>query len=448
MARKSGESRLGRLARLGGLTSKVTRSYIGNRVKNALVSEEVRKKARHKLHIDNAKQIVETVSRMKGAAMKLGQQMAVMAQSLDLPEEVGATLSKLHKDSEPIPWDIIKEDVEAELEGPISDHFASFDERPLGTASLGQAHVATLLDGTEVVVKVLHRGVEHSVDTDMMALKAVLLSGRVLRRDKAEIEAAFDEIQARLREELDYLQEAVNIHTFGEMFAGDDRVRIPKIHAALCTERILTMDRLPGVHLDQFLKSGSPEAKQRAGVTLAEIYYEMVFRHRTLHADPHPGNYLFEEDGRVGLVDFGCIKRFNEFWIGTYATAALATHHGDRATALEAARELGSWEGTNPEEGDLLWEFCEVLGNGFRLGEITLGQHQEQFMEDMKPVIKKFIRNPNVKIPKDVLFMHRSLGGLYSIARQLGCRADFGAIMSSHAQYAVDKAQGRVRQES
>jgi len=444
MARKSGESRLKRLARLGGLTTKVTRSYIGNRVKNALVSEEVRKKARHKLHIDNAKEIVETVSRMKGAAMKLGQQMAVMAQSLDLPEEVGATLSRLHKDSEPIPWEIIKEDVEAELEGPISDHFASFDREPLGTASLGQAHVARLLDGTEVVVKVLHRGVEHSVDTDMMALKAVLLSGRVLRRDKAEIEAAFDEIQARLREELDYLQEAANIHTFQEMFAGDERVRIPKIYGALCTERMLTMDRLPGVHLAEFLKSATPEAKQKAGVTLAELYYEMVFRHRTLHADPHPGNYLFEEDGRVGLVDFGCVKRFSEFWIGTYAVAAVATHAGDKETALQASMELGSWDGTVPEEGDLIWEFCEVLGKGFRMGEITLGQQQEQFMEDMKPVIKKFIRNPNVKIPKDVLFMHRSLGGLYSISRQLECRADFGAIMSGHAQYAVDRAQGRV----
>jgi len=444
MARKSGEGRLRRLARLGGLTSKVTRSYIGNRVKNALVSEENRKKAREKLHIDNAKEIVETVSRMKGAAMKLGQQMAVMAQSLDLPEEVGATLSRLHKDSEPIPWSVIKEDVEAELEGPITDHFSWFDERPLGTASLGQAHVAKRLDGTEVVVKVLHRGVEHSVDTDMMALKAILLSGRVLRRDRQEIESAFDEIQARLREELDYLQEAANIRTFHQLFAGDERVRIPRIHPALCTERVLTMDRLPGVHLAEFLHDATEEARQRAGLTLAEIYYEMVFRHRTLHADPHPGNYLFEPDGRVGLVDFGCVKRFDEFWIGTYAVAAVATHQGDRAAALQASEDLGSWDGTIPEHGDLIWEFCQVLGKGFRMGEIQLGQHQEQFMEDMRPVIKKFIRTPKVKIPKDVLFMHRSLGGLYSIARQLECRADFGAIMMANAQYAVDKAQGRV----
>ena len=444
MARKSGEGRLRRLARLGGLTTKVTRSYIGNRVKNALVSEENRRKAREKLHIDNAKEIVETVSRMKGAAMKLGQQMAVMAQSLDLPEEVGATLSRLHKDSEPIPWAIIEEDLQAELEGEVGDHFSWFDKEPLGTASLGQAHVARLLDGTEVVVKILHRGVEHSVDTDMMALKAILLSGRVLRRDREEIESAFDEIQARLREELDYLQEAANIEAFQRMYAGDDRVRIPRIHADLCTERILTMDRLPGMHLEAFLEQASPEARQRAGVTLAEIYYEMVFRHRTLHADPHPGNYLFESDGRVGLVDFGCVKRFDEFWIGTYAVAAVATHHGDREAALRASEDLGSWDGQTPAHGDLIWEFCEVLGKGFRMGEIQLGQHREQFMEDMRPVIKKFIRTPQVKIPKDVLFMHRSLGGLYSLARQLECCTDFGAIMLSNAQYAVDRAQGRV----
>ena len=118
------------------------------------------------------------------------------------------------------------------------------------------------------MVKVLHRGVEGSVASDIGALKAMLVGGRLLKRDKAEIDAMFEEIRERLAEELDYLQEAVNIAEFQRMFAGDDRVRIPGVHHDWCTERVLTMDRLPGHPLETFIERATPEARQRAGVTL------------------------------------------------------------------------------------------------------------------------------------------------------------------------------------
>lgn len=440
----AGGGRLSRLAKLGSLTSKVTSSYLGSRVRDVFRDEEMRKKAREKLHVDNAREIVRTVGRMKGAAMKLGQQMAVAAKSLDLPDEVADTLGKLHSDAEPVPFTTIREDLEQQLERPLSELFADFDEAPLGTASLGQAHVARLPDGTEVVVKVLHRGVEDTLDADMLALKAVLLSGRVLRRDKQEIEDAFAEIHARLSEELDYLQEAANIQAFHDVIGDDPRLRLPRLHPSLCTERVLVMDRLPGVHLDAFLKTASPEARQRAGVTLAHTYYGCVFRHRMLHADPHPGNYLFEDDGRVGLVDFGCIKRFDEFWVGTYARAAVAAVRGDREVALSAAAELGAWDGTTPGDGDIIWDFCDAVAMGLRGGEITLGAGHEAFLEQMRPVIKRFVLTPSVRVPKDVLFLHRSLAGLYSLARQLEVTADFGEIMLDHAEHAIARAEGRL----
>ncbi|NCG20452.1 MAG: phosphotransferase [Rhodobacterales bacterium] len=439
---ESGGGRFGRLAKLGKLGGSLGARYLGDRVRTAM-GTELEASERNEMHVENAKQIVAAMGKMKGAAMKLGQQIALASSSLDLPEEATRVLSTLHAKAEPVPFHIIKEDVEQELEGTLEDYFESFDPHPLGTASLGQAHGAVLLDGTPVVVKVLHRGVKDNLDTDMMALRAMLVSGRVLRRDKAELEASFDEIRSRLEEELDYLQEAANIQEFTRIYGDDPDVRIPAIHPAFCTERILTMDRMPGVHLDEFLKTASPQAMQRAALTLTHMYYRMVLIDRILHADPHPGNYLFEADGRVGMVDFGCIKRFDEFWVGTYARVAIATHHGDKAACIKACHDLGAIEGHKKEDEDLVWEFCRAFGAGFRMGEIELGSHHEQFMRDMKPILKRYITNPRAKMPREVLFMHRSLGGLYSITRALNAKADFGAIMLKYSHRAVAKAEGR-----
>lgn len=432
-----GVSRWKRLATLGGLTGKVTSSYLAGKVKDAFLDEDVRTRARQKLHLDNAKEIAETLSKMKGAAMKLGQQMAVAAASLDLPDEVAGALGKLHKDAEPVPFEVIRADVEASIGEPLDRAFASFDPKALGTASLGQAHLAELPDGTAVVVKVLHRGVGEAVDTDLLALKAVLLGSRAIRRDRAEVEAAFEEISARLHEELDYLQEAVNIQQFSEALGHDPRVRIPRLHHALCTDRVLTMDRLPGRHLDAFLPTATHEARQTAGRTLADLYYTQLFRLRMLHADPHPGNYLFEDDGRVGLVDFGCVKRFDPYWMATYAKAALASLDRDREAILECCYALGAWNGMDAEDADLLFVFVDQLSKGFRSGEIALGPDHEQLMEEMRPILKRFVSRPSVRIPKDVLFAHRSLGGLYTIHRRLGTRTDYGAILRRHAAHAV-----------
>lgn len=444
MADKKPGGRLSRLAQLGTLTGRVTGKYVTERVREAISGTETGRQALDKLHLDNARDMVETMSRLKGAAMKVGQQVAMFADSLDLPDEVGTVLSKLHAKADPIPYAQIREDVESSLERGIADAFAWFDPTPLGTASLAQAHAARLPDGTEVVVKVLHRGVDSSVTTDLMALKGILVSSRVVRRSKAELDDIFDEIRDRLLEELDYLQEAAHLHAYQQTFGHDPRVRIPLTHPGWSTERVLTLDRVPGRHLDAFIAVATPEARQRAGQTIAEFYYEQVFEHRMLHADPHPGNYLFDDDGTVGILDFGCVKRFDEFWIGTYARAALALLDGDRDAALAACIDLGAWDGKRPEAGDALWGFLKGISAAFEGGEVQLGPEHENFLEDMRPIIKTLLGFPEIRAPKDVIMLHRSLGGLYAMSRKLRTRMDFGAVLRVHATRAVQRSRGEL----
>lgn len=434
------ESRLTRLARLGGLTGRVGASYVGQRVQGLLRGPDDGEHLR-RVHIDNATRIADAMGRLKGAAMKVGQQLAVAASSMDLPPEVAAALGRLHAEAEPIPFAIIREDVERALERPLSAVFERFDERPLGTASLGQAHAARLPDGREVVVKVLHRGVDDSVGTDLLALRGALLSGRALGRDRAELDAWFDEIRARLEEEVDYLHEAKNLRTFQRLWGDDPDLRIPVVYPELSTERVLVLDRLPGVPLDRFLETATPEARLRAGRAIARLYFDSVYRHRTLHADPHPGNYLFEADGRVGLLDYGCVKTFDPFFVGHYARAALAGVRGDKAACLAACRDFDGWTGHTPEAGEALWALIDTIAVPFRTPDFVIGGPQDHVLDRLAPIVQRIARHPEVRAPADLIMMHRAFTGMYTLVRRLRVAVDPSSISEPAARYAVEVAE-------
>ena len=126
-----------------------------------------------------------------------------------------------------------------------------------------------------MVIKVLHDGVEHSVDTDLKALKSILFAGRVLKRSKEEVDLIFDEIHARLKEELDYEHERMNLERFSEFFSDIPGIRAPKPLTELCTKRVLVMERLVGMRLEDFVQQASPKAKQRAADLLTTAFHEM-----------------------------------------------------------------------------------------------------------------------------------------------------------------------------
>ena len=437
------KGKLGRLARLSGLTGRVSTSYLGRRVAGAFQTSEARDAALDRLHLRNAEQIVETMGHLKGAAMKVGQQFAQIASTIDLPPEVQGVLGKLHDDVEPVPWAIVERSMTSSLGVPLATIFSEIHPEPLGTASLGQAHAARLLDGTDVVVKVLHDGIEETVGADLGALKALLVGGRILRRDRAEIDGLFTEVRARLDEELDYLHEAANLTRFGELYADEPRVRVPRVHARASTERVLTMDRLPGVPLDTFLESADRASRQAAGETLAELYYRSAFQHRFLHADPHPGNFLFEPDGTVGLLDFGCVKRLDEYFMADYARCAIAAVDGRRGDALEAAQKTGAWAGDDPKAGRKLWRFCEALAGPYRPDSYTLGGPEDDVLENVAAATKALLLFPEIRAPAKMLYLHRTLGGSYTIARRLVVTLDLGALLRRYGAIAIASAEGR-----
>jgi len=432
---------LSRLARLGTLTTKVGASYLGQRVAGVFQDEEQRKAALEKVHSANAQRIVGQLGALKGAAMKLGQAVAQAAEGLDLPPEAKAALNRLHDKAEPVPFDVIRARVQAELHGDLGTLFRRFDPEPLGTASLGQAHAAELPDGTSVVVKVLHEGVEASVDADLGALRTMLKAGGALNRTRDELDAVFAEIRARLDEELDYHHEAENLKLFRRFFKDDPDVIIPGVHEGWSTAKVLTMERLEGRPISVFAPTAPDAARQRAGLALARSFVRMQYVLRCIHGDPHPGNYLFQPDGRVGILDFGCVRSFELPYIATYGGIGLDALRDDREAAMVKAMRIGALAYRDPGAEDAIWEFIQAIGEPFRGGLFTFGGPEDVVQDRLKAVVPRLLAQPAARNPRELLYLHRGLAGLHTLAKQLKVRADWHDMFVEHVTVCLDEAR-------
>lgn len=431
-------SKFSRLAQLGTLSTRVSGTYLGQRIAGIFQDEDGRKRSLDRAHVQNAERIVQNLGVLKGAAMKVGQAVAQVADGIDMPPEARAMLATLHDKAEPIPFTVIRRRVESELGGDLGTLFRSFDEEPVGTASLGQAHGAVLPDGARVVVKVLHEGIEDSVSSDMAALKTMLLAGRALQRDRAEVDAIWAEITERLQEELDYRHEAANLQHFrrlltqGRAVDRDPDVTVPFVHEGWSTSKVLTMERLEGRPLSVFASTASEPARQRAGQALGRTFLKMEYLWRAIQADPHPGNYLFTSDGRVGMLDFGCVRRYPLEWMASYARVGLAAVHGDREACLQGCMAIGCLSERHPEADELLWRLCDSIGKAFRAGGFTMGGAEDDVQDEVTKLMPSIVAQPRLKAPKELVYLHRALGGTHALLKQLRAQADWGPMLEHY----------------
>lgn len=240
--------------------------------------------------------------------VKLGQLLSTRSDLL--PPAYLTELAKLQDSLTPVPEAVIREVLETELGGPVEKIFDRFDLTPLASASIGQAHAATLHDGTEVVVKVRRPGAVEQVEVDLEILKNLAAQAERRWEDAAayDLPGLAEEFARTLRAELDYLAEGRNAERFAENFAHDPGVHIPRVYWETSTTRVLTLERLSGLKvsdLDALDAAGIDRPAVAAHAT--RVVAQMIFDDGFFHADPHPGNLFIEPDGRIGLIDFGMV---------------------------------------------------------------------------------------------------------------------------------------------
>lgn len=275
-------------------------------------------------------------------AIKLGQMLSTRHDIV--PPAYQRELAALQDAVPSAPVAAIREVVAAELERPIESVYATFDETPLATASIGQVHAATLADGTEVVVKVRRPGVVAQVNADLTLLMhlAQQASKHLEIAERYDIEGLITEFARTLHGELNYRREGRNVERFARNFADDDRVIIPKVYREATAEGVLTLSRLHGIKVSDIraLAATSYDCSEIAE-RAARIVLRMVFEHGFYHADPHPGNFLIMEGGAIGLLDFGMVGSVSSRLQRQLAAAVIAVAMRDTERLVDSLLDLG-----------------------------------------------------------------------------------------------------------
>ncbi len=272
-----------------------------------------RRKAEAQPDADRGRRLREMLDELGPTFVKFGQLLSTRPDLV--PPDMIAELRKLQDEVSPFPIEDVERVVHAELGLTIERAFLDFEERPIAAASIGQVHRATLPNDAEVVVKVQRPTAPRQIESDLklMASAARVVRERVRQLDFIDANELVDEFGRSIRLELDYQQEARNAETFRRNFAGDDRIAVPRVWWRYTTSRLLTLDRLHGVHIrDLDLDAWEAEDRRSLAYTMTDAWMTMIFRHAFFHGDPHPANILHLEDGRLGLVDFGLAGRLTE----------------------------------------------------------------------------------------------------------------------------------------
>lgn len=282
----------------------VAGSYLGYALQRAVLGEAKSKDKLKTAHTRAARRMADEMQTLRGAAMKLGQTLSL--QSGTLPDEALRELATLQMQAPPMHPSLVRAQFKQSLGKNPEEIFSEFATEPFAAASLGQVHHAITREGERVAVKIQYPGIRQSIANDFRMFRTVSkpaqASGHIPK-------TAIDEIEQQIIAETDYVLEAKNIDFFRRRLRPLDFVEVPRVLRRYSSDKILTMTLMPGRHIDDFL-APRPGQKLRneLGERLLELFYFQLLKAEALHADPHWGNYLFTDDGRISLVDFGCAK--------------------------------------------------------------------------------------------------------------------------------------------
>jgi predicted unusual protein kinase regulating ubiquinone biosynthesis (AarF/ABC1/UbiB family) len=414
-----------RVMKLAGMTLSVASGYAQHRIKGILSPTKKRHDELSELYLTLGKEIAETLGELKGAAMKVGQ-IASQAKGL-LPPEISQALEKLQKTASPLPFTVIKQQIERELDAPLELLFAWIEETPFAAASIGQVHRACTKDGHEVIVKVQYPGVRQSCDSDLLQLKVLLQMGRLVKIQGRVLNALFDEIRARIHEELDYINEANNIRLFRHCHRNDKNIVIPDVIDDLSTKQILTLTYEPGDSINE-VKSPrySEEVINQLGRRLFQALAKQLFLFHVVHADPQPGNFAFRPDGTLVVYDFGCVKKLKPETVEAYRAGTQAFLEEDYRRLDEAMIKLGIRIADGPPvEAEYYAFWRNILIQPFladRSFDFATSRLHDEIVHNTPEIIRRL---DSFQPAVETVYIDRVLGGHYWTLYKLGVNVSF-----------------------
>jgi predicted unusual protein kinase regulating ubiquinone biosynthesis (AarF/ABC1/UbiB family) len=299
---------LSRRARVMRLTARRGADWAVVKVRGRGATDEARADLESEFMIRSAADVAREFGQMKGVMMKVGQYVSFMVDGM--PPEAQASLAALRADAPPMAPSLAEQVVREELGDDPSRLFLHWDRKPVAAASIGQVHRAVLHDGRKVAVKVQYPGVDLAIDSDLDQVEQIYgaLAGAAM--PNLDVPALIHELRSRVGDELDYRIEASYQSEFADRYVGHPFIRVPAIVAERSARRVLTSEWVDGQRWDQFLGTATYDRRQRAAEVLYRFFLGSLHCGGLFHSDPHPGNYLFHDDGSVTFLDFGLVKRW------------------------------------------------------------------------------------------------------------------------------------------
>ena len=397
--------------------------YAGTRARNLTRDPEEAAQALEQRHLDVAEQMVETLGRMKGAAMKIGQ-LASFIDTEFLPPEYRDLyqdkLATLRSTAPPMPWKKVRGVFDEEWEEPVEELFEDFEHDAAAAASIGQVHRAVLPDGRLVAVKVQYPGVASAIAADMQN------AGLILRLAKAfapglDAKAAAAELKERVMEELDYELEAQNQRAFARGYRGHPFIHVPDVVTRLSTERVLVSEWVDGAGFDEVRELPQPE-RDRFGEIVFRFCFGSIYHLQHFNADAHPGNYLLMPDGRVAFLDFGMTKHLDQDQIDLEIAALQAIFDDDPEELRVALHDLGFLNDPRKVDAELLMEHVRAVGGWYMEDrEVTIDSARVMeaiaAVSDPRSSFYRVMRREN--LPANELMGRRMESGVLAVLGQL-----------------------------
>jgi predicted unusual protein kinase regulating ubiquinone biosynthesis (AarF/ABC1/UbiB family) len=427
-------SRVRRTATVATLAASEAVKQFGTRAANVARDEDAAEEAMSRRQLETAKQIVAVLGTMKGAAMKLGQVMSFLDVGLvpeEHREEFQRELAKLRDAAPTVSFKQMRRVIEDDLEEPLDEVFSEFDQEPIAAASIGQVYRARLAkDDREVAVKVQYPGVAGAVRADMQNLDMIM---RLLKRmaPGLDVKAVTREIRERIEEELDYELEAQNQRALARIFAGHPFIVVPEVVSSLSRERVLVSDYVRGVGFEE-LKEGSQAERDRLGEIVFRFFLGCLYRHHQFSGDPHPGNFLLLDDGRVAFLDFGLFKRMDAAAVELELACQRAVVEEQPATLHRLLAESGFLPEPDRVDAESLLEFIREAiwwyTTADRVVELTPQIATKVMIESSDPRSSHFREMRHQDMRPEHLFGRRMEMLTLAVLSQLRARANWHRI--------------------
>ncbi len=416
-------SKIQRAASFAGTGAKIGGNYIKYYLKKA-VNPDL---SRDELNEDNAEDVYETLSKLKGSALKVAQMLS-MDKNI-LPTAYQNKFQMAQYSAPPLSYPLVLKTFQKELSKAPLQVFETFSKSAINAASIGQVHKASIGNQT-FAVKVQYPGIADSVSSDLKLVKP--LAVRLLNLKGSDIDKYFKEVEIKLLEETDYELELKRSQEISEACGHIKGVKFPKYYPEYSSGKILTMDWMEGVPLTVFLNQCEDQSVRNAvGQAIWDFYIYQIFELRKVHADPHPGNFIIDSDNQLGVIDFGCVKEIEPaFHEAYFKLLDQSTINDDKAFT----KALYNLDFLLKEDDDktvklLKRNFAEMLGllgSPFNSDEFDFSD--EVYFRKIYELGEQFSKDPALKHingargPQDALYINRTCFGLYSILNLLKAR--------------------------